>query len=132
ERLGCPNGSIRRSQGEPSRRAPPPHRWLDDDRSADPRRLGDARRARWTQFPLMTQLPKPFRRRRRGERPNRVCCKKISILSSFRACSHSSTSPALTQSSEPTSTRKGASGAVRLQPNRRRTYFPLRVPCDPL
>ena len=121
ERLGCLNGSIRRSRGEPSRRACPPHRWLDDDHSASPRRLGDARRLRWARFPLMTQLPKPSGAERRGERPNRVCCKKISILSAFRACSHSSTSPALTQSSQPTSTRKGVSGAVRLQLNRRRT-----------
>src|SRR5438128_12466587 len=34
ERLGCLNGSIRRSRGEPGRRARPPHRWLDDDHSA--------------------------------------------------------------------------------------------------
>jgi signal transduction histidine kinase len=62
-----------------------------------------------------------FERRRPGERHERMSCKKFSILSACRTCSHSSTSLALPRLSEPApAVTRHSNVRCGLQPNRRR------------
>jgi hypothetical protein len=83
-----------------ARRARPAHRWLDGDHFPDPRRRRDARRTGRARFPPMTQLTKPSGADDGVNDGRGWSCEKISILSAFRTCSHSSTSPARPQSLE--------------------------------
>ena len=86
--------------GESGRRARPAHRWLDGGHSPYPRRRRDARRTGTARFPPMTQLTKPSGADDGVSYGSGCSCEKISILSAFRTCSHSSTSPARPQSFE--------------------------------
>ena len=83
ERLGCLNGSIRRSRGEPSRvHVLRTDGWMTIIRPIATK-AGRRTEAAVGSIPPDDAVAEAFRRRRRGERPNRVCCRK------FRYSAHS-------------------------------------------